>query len=106
MLEVFLSKGIKIPKLGLWNWQRYSTTFIQIKGKNNVLADAISRLKNIRYLQRTIEEPKKHQWLVTHKDMLWTMHTTKMHTIRTSMLCTQQKWDITCKKTSITIMPQ
>ena len=47
LLEPFLSKGIKIPKLILWSMEvaDYNITFVHIKGKNNVLADAISRLK-------------------------------------------------------------
>ena len=43
----FISKGIKMPELNRWCMELadYNITFVHIKGKNNVLADAISRLK-------------------------------------------------------------
>ena len=46
-LESFQSKGIKIPKLNRWSMELagYNIKFIHIKGKHNILADAISRLK-------------------------------------------------------------
>ena len=46
-LEPYLSKGIKIPKLNRWSMELadYNITFVHIKGKHNLLADAISRLK-------------------------------------------------------------
>ena len=47
-LESFLSKGIKIPKLNKCSVELadYNLTFIHIKGKNNVLVNAISGLKH------------------------------------------------------------
>ena len=47
LLEPFLSKGIKVAKLNRWFMELadYNIMFVYIKGKNNVLADAISRLK-------------------------------------------------------------
>ena len=44
-LEPFLSRGMKIAKLDRWAMllQEYDIKFINIKGKDNILADAISR---------------------------------------------------------------
>ena len=36
----------------------YNITFVHIKGKNNVLADAISRLKTLNIYQEPLENPK------------------------------------------------
>ena len=43
-LEPFQSRGIKIVKLDRWamSQQEYDITFVHIKGKDNILADAIS----------------------------------------------------------------
>ena len=45
-LEPFLSRGMKIAKLDRWTMllQEYDITFVHIKGKDNILADTISRL--------------------------------------------------------------
>ena len=48
----------------------YDITFIHIKGKNNVLADAISRLKMLDIYKEPMRI-QKHQQIVTHKKMLW-----------------------------------
>ena len=43
-----LSKGIKLPKINRWSveFAECNITFVHIIGKNNVLADSISRLKH------------------------------------------------------------
>ena len=48
-LEPFLTRGMKIAKLDRWGMllQEYNITFIHIKGKDNILADAIPRLCTI-----------------------------------------------------------
>ena len=48
-LEPFLTRGMKIAKLDRWAMllQEYDITFIHIKGKDNILTDAISRLCTI-----------------------------------------------------------
>ena len=48
-LEPFLSKDIKIPKLNSWSIELadYNITFVYMKGKDNALADTISRLKTL-----------------------------------------------------------
>ena len=48
-LEPFLSRGMEIAKLDRWAMmlQEYDIKFVHIKGKDNILADAISRLCTI-----------------------------------------------------------
>ena len=48
-LEPFLSRGMKIAKLDRWGMllQEYDIGFIHIKGKDNILSNAISRLFTI-----------------------------------------------------------
>ena len=47
--EPFLSRGMKIAKLDRWAMlpQEYNIRFIDIKDKDNILGDAISRLCTI-----------------------------------------------------------
>ena len=49
LLEPFLTRGMKIAKLDRWVMllQEYDITFVHIKGKDNILTDAISRLHTI-----------------------------------------------------------
>ena len=59
LLGPFLSKGIEIPKLNRWSMELadYNITFVHIKGKNNVVTDAISWLK----MSNIYEEPLENQ---------------------------------------------
>ena len=56
-LELFLSRGMKIAKLDRWVMllQEYNITFVHIKGKDNILANAISRLHTLDIYEKTIE---------------------------------------------------
>ena len=56
-LEQFLSRGMKIAKLDRWAMLllEYDITFVHIKGKDNILADVISRLHTLDIYERTIE---------------------------------------------------
>ena len=56
-LEPFLSRGIKIAKLDreAMLLQEYNITFVHIKGKDNIFADAISRLCTLDIYERTVE---------------------------------------------------
>ena len=58
-LEPFLSRGMKITKLDRWAMllQEYDITFIHIRGKDNILADAISQLQTI----NTYEDPAENK---------------------------------------------
>ena len=61
-LEPFLSKGMKIAKLDRWAMllQEYNITFINIRGKDNILADAISRLCTINIYEDPTEDKSLH----------------------------------------------
>ena len=56
-LELFLSRGMKIAKLDRWVMllQEYDITFVHIRGKDNILADAISRLCTLDIYEKAIE---------------------------------------------------
>ena len=60
LLEPFLCKGIKLPKLSRWSIELadYNTTFVHIKGKKNFLCGCYLQVKNTKYLPRTIGESK------------------------------------------------
>ena len=59
-IRAILSKGIKMPKFNRWSVELadYNITFVHIKGKNNVLADAISRLQTLNISKKPLENPK------------------------------------------------
>ena len=56
-LEPFLTRGMKIVKLDRWVMllQEYDITFVHIRGKDNILVDAISRLCTINVYEEAIE---------------------------------------------------
>ena len=56
-LDPFLTRGMKIAKLDRWILllQEYDITFVHIRGKDNILADAISRLCTIDIYEEAIE---------------------------------------------------
>ena len=53
---------MKIAKLDRWAMllQEYDITFVHIKGKDNILADAISRLHTIDIYKKAIETQHSH----------------------------------------------
>ena len=61
-LEPFLTRGMKIAKLDRWVMllQEYDITFVHIKGKDNILADAISQLCTIDIYEKAIETEHSH----------------------------------------------
>ena len=61
-LEPFLSRGMKIVKLDRWArlLQKYNIMFIHIKGKDNILADAISRFCTIIMYEDPTEDRLQH----------------------------------------------
>ena len=60
-LELFLTRGMKIAKLNRWVMllQEYHITFVHIRGKDNILTDAISRLHTIK-IYKEAREDKQH----------------------------------------------
>ena len=108
-LEPFLTRGMKIAKLNRWAMllQEYDITFVHIRGKDNILADAISRLHTISVYNDAVEN-KQHHSLDTQD----TTHSSKetkniqlldsatpiqLFNISTTMLRNLQKQDKFCK---------
>ena len=73
----------------------FNITFLKIRGKNNVLADTISRLKAL--------DITKNQWRTQnissykHSRICYESTSSYMHTVGITMLHTEQKWDIMCQ---------
>ena len=70
-LEPFLTRDMKIAKSDSWVMllQEYDITFVHIRGKDNILADAISRLCTMNIYEKAIEDhhlPKAQA--TTHAD--------------------------------------
>ena len=61
-LDPFLTRGMKIAKLDRWAMllQEYIITFVHIRGKDNILLDAISRLHTINVYDDTVENKQNH----------------------------------------------
>ena len=57
-LEPFLTRGMKIAKLDRWVMllQEYDITFVHIRGKDNILTDAVFRLCTINIYDEAIED--------------------------------------------------
>ena len=70
--------------------------FVHIKVKNNDLVDAISRLKKLNIYEEPLENPKA-QVVYNTQEVITEICVTNMYTIRTSMLCSKQKWYKLCK---------
>ena len=53
---------MKIAKLDRWAMllQEYDITFVHIRGKDNILADGISRLHTINVYEEAIEDKQHH----------------------------------------------
>ena len=89
-LDTFLSKGIKIPKLKEWSLELtdYNMTFVHIESKNNVLTDTISRLEMLDIYKEAMENPKIST-VSNMQEHVTEVHATNMHTLSTTMLCTE-----------------
>ena len=61
-LEPFLTRGMKVAKQDRWAMllHEYDITFVHIRGKDNILADAISRLCTIDIYEKEIETQHLH----------------------------------------------
>ena len=108
-LEPFLSRGMKIAKLDRWAMllQEYDITFVHIRGKDNIITDAISRLRTSNMYEDPMENKPQHS-LATQG----TAHSSKVAediqlfdsgappqllNINTAMLQNLQKQDKFCK---------
>ena len=95
---------MKIPRLDQWamELEDYNISFVHIKGSNNILADAISRLKMLAIYRDPIEDQimlkaSNSQHCITE------VNTNKPHILNSNVPYADQKWDITCKKISFAI---
>ena len=75
----------------------YNVSFVHIKGRNNILADAISRLKMIDIYNNPIEDPKKKP-KASKLQHITEVNISKIDTLDGNVLYDDQMWDITCKK--------
>ena len=75
----------------------YNISFFHIKGKYNVLADAISRLKMLDVEKEPMEKPKIPA-VSNMQEHVMKVCATDMHTLSTTIIHTEQMWDITCTK--------
>ena len=108
-LEPFLSRGMKIAKLYRWAMliQECDITFVHIRGKDNILTDAIFRLCTINIYDNAVEDKQQHSL-----DTQGTTHSSKVTediqlldsgtppqllNITTAMLQNLQKQDKFCK---------
>ena len=70
-----------------------------LKAKNNILADTISRLKTLNIYKEPLEKTKTPVVSNAQERMCyWNTCNWDMHTLSTTMLCTEQKWDTMCRK--------
>ena len=74
----------------------YNITFMHIKGKHNILADAILRLKTLNIHKEPIESQKVQ--VVNNMQQVGTeVFVTSMHTLGIDTLCNEPKQDNMCK---------
>ena len=109
-LEPFLSTGMKIAKLDRWAilLQEYDITFIHIKGKDNILTDAISRLNTINIYRDPTEDRLQHSPTAQNTahysnatdsiQLLYSRTTQQLLNVTTKILQNLQKQGRFCRK--------
>ena len=102
--RAILSKGIKTPKLNRWSMQLadYNITLMHIKGKHNILADAICRLKMLNIYKVPLENPNI-QVVNNMQQVVTEVYATSMHTIGIDTLCYEKKGDNMSKELALPI---
>ena len=65
----------------------YNLTFIHIKGSNNILADAVSRLKILDIYKELLDHPKASDTITC----IAVMVSSNIQTLSIDKLCTEQK---------------
>ena len=107
-LEPVLTRGMKIAKLDRWAMllQEHGITFVHIRGKDNILTDAISRLCKIDIYEKAIETQHSHVAKTTTTQLDETVeqiqHINSSPLLQplnmnSTTLCTLQKQDKFCK---------
>ena len=108
-LGPFLTRGMKIAKLDRWPMllQEYDIIFVHIRGKDNILMDAISRLHMINAYEEAIEDKQHHllgSQTATHSNAkveqiqhLNSSTPLQLLNMNTITLCNLQKQDKFCK---------
>ena len=66
----------------------YNITFVQIKGKHNILVDAISRLKTLNIYEEPLENPNA-QVVNNTQQVVTEVCATSMHIISIDTLCNE-----------------
>ena len=109
-LEPFLSRVRQIAKLDRWAMllQEYDITFIHIRGKDNILADAISQLHTINIYEDPAEDRSLHSPTTQNKacsskattsiQLLDSGTAQQLLNVTTTMLQNLQKQDKFCRK--------
>ena len=75
----------------------HNIKFMHIKGKHNISADAISRLKTLNIYKELMENPKV-QVINNTQQVVAGVCATSMHTIGTDTLQNEQMWGQKCVK--------
>ena len=75
----------------------YNIKFMHIKGKHNILADAILRLKMLNIYKELLENPTV-QVVNNAQQVVMEACATSMHIVGIDMFGNEQKWDNTCKQ--------
>ena len=107
-LEPFLTRGMKVAKLDRWAMllQEYDITFVHIRGKDNILTDAISSLCTIDIYQKAIETQLLPTTQITTTQLDETVEQIQhigsspllqLLNMNSTTLCTLQKQDKFCK---------
>ena len=104
-LEPVITRGMKIAKLERWAMllQEYDITFLHIKGKDNILADAISRLCTIIIYKTADDTNTLHIANIQPNEMTQQIHLAQTSqslqpiNLSSDALCSLQKQDTFCK---------
>ena len=74
----------------------YSLTFVHIKASNNILADAISRIKTLDIYRDPLQYPTTTV-INDIEECIAEVVATKIQTFSSDRLCAEQKKDINCR---------
>ena len=115
-LEPFLTRGMKLAKLDRWAMllRGYDITFVHIRGKDNILTDAISRLHTINIYEQAIETQHSHVTKTTTTQLdeiveqiqhINSSPLLQLLNMNSTTLCTLQIQDKFCKNKACKLHP-